>query len=205
MNPGLERLLTESTTDLFVATRTPVQRVHGHVTPMPTRLVDPNLVACHLELFRRPGDLRTPWGRLLLVSTFDFVAASRPQAHLAHLSPALAGDWIHVRDWCKELTYQLSERISEELASVGLALAPGLPIAIPADAIAGQVATRSCAPLRFAAGRHDVKIWFDADCPPRVEEALTVLGRSRVPPNSKPSARPRSSRDSRSMSVVPRR
>ena len=89
-------------------------------------------------------------GSLLLVSTFQFVAASIPrELQTGSLTSSSAGDWLRVRDWVKELCNQLVGRIKNAGGPYGFSFGSRLPIALTGDAILGAVKGYPGPPYRF--------------------------------------------------------
>ncbi len=124
-------------------------------------------------------------GKLLLVSTFDFIASCRPKHSRAEpLSPASPRDWIFVRDWAKELTNQLLGCVKRALAANGISVAIGLPIPLSGDVVRNEIASWNTSPQQFICGRHRMQIWFQAVTASGVELVLT----SKHPPQLLPKA-----------------
>jgi len=110
---------------------------------------------------------------LLLVSSFDFVASCRPkELRTPLLSSRSAGDWIYVRDWCKELANQLLGRIKRRISIHDLTLEGRMPTALTGDAVGRAIAARREPPLRFACGPNEVELWFDTILSPETEQLL---------------------------------
>jgi hypothetical protein len=103
-------------------------------------------------------------GKVVLLAPFDFFAASRARAEGAGaLSSRSAADWIRVRDWTMELSNQLLGRIKNQLCTIGVVVEAGLPRAVSDHALIVTVRERKGAHRVFAAGRHEVLVWFEAD------------------------------------------
>lgn len=180
MTPALERLLVETVAELFLAYDSPVHRVTGHFTQSASSLAAPNLLVSALDVSGPPSEASIAKGRVLLLTSFDFLASCRPEGFTEVLSPKSARDWIYVRDWAKEITNQLVGRVLNHIGEAGLSLRASLPMLVNADAVRGQIAARHCPVLRFASGYHEVQLWFDVTVPPRIEQALAEGAGSRV-------------------------
>jgi Chemotaxis phosphatase CheX len=97
-------------------------------------------------------------GRVVLLSAFDFFAASRKAGAI---SPQSAADQIRVRDWTMELTNQLVGRIKNQLCAIGTIVEAGLPKAVSDHALRVTVKERK-GPHRAFVGEHVVVLWFEA-------------------------------------------
>ena len=97
MTPALERLLVETVAELFLAYDSPVHRVTGHFTQSASSLAAPNLLVSALDVSGPPSEASIAKGRVLLLTSFDFLASCRPEGFTEVLSPTSARDWIYVR------------------------------------------------------------------------------------------------------------
>jgi len=181
MTSTSERLVADCTTLLFRAYSTPVHRA----ADTPGSLVaaidarDGALTASVVDLRRASGASRSGIGKLLFVSSFAFVASSRPRHGAdAALTPDSARDWIYVRDWTRELTNQLAGRVTNQLAEEGVRLSPGQPLAMTATAASQEVKSMLGTPLRFTSGPHEVRVWLDLRLDPESDTSGARSGRA---------------------------
>lgn len=119
-------------------------------------------------------------GSLAVVSTFDFIARSRPaELRKVALSSRRASDWVMVRDWAAELANQLVGRMKNRV-SVPLVVSP--PLALSGQALIIALPrgdrTRSIA-LAQANDVVHVRIELDADPSIAVRPEAEVPGHAR--------------------------
>jgi len=172
MNHALERLVCDATSGLFLGVRAPVHRVTDLAPTTSSRVVDPLQTGSVVQARCLEVDGKSSLASLLLVSSFDLIASCRPNAESAPLSAASSGDWIHVRDWVRELSNQLLGRIINGLGGGGHMFTMGIPMAVADSALQVEISARRFAPLRFARGRHEVRVWFSTTLPRALEAAL---------------------------------
>jgi hypothetical protein len=102
-------------------------------------------------------------GKLVLASSFDFFASSRPaSAPRVLLRPESAADWLLVRDWSMELANQLLGRIKNRLCSMGVFVNARPPKAVSGHSLLVTLRERKGASLAFGGHDHEVLIWFEA-------------------------------------------
>jgi hypothetical protein len=107
-------------------------------------------------------------GSILLVGSFDFLAANRPAEARRHpLAISSSADWLVVRDWSMELVNQLFGRIRNKAYAHNVRLNARTPSAVSGDALAVAIRMRTSTPYEFAApdGRA-IRVWMDATVSP---------------------------------------
>jgi hypothetical protein len=180
----LEPLLVESCLGLFTAFGVTLRQVPlgmtGERGPS-TAPMGEDMIAAFVAFGGPP--MR---GTMALVTTFDLVASCRPiEARDRPLLQSSAGDWIHVRDWSKELANQLVGRIKRHVVSHGLSFDVGTPAAMTGAAMKRALDGLTVTPVRFNSGLGPVTAWLDvkitADMEARlatkqVDDALTREG-----------------------------
>jgi hypothetical protein len=103
-------------------------------------------------------------GSVMVLSTFDFFAASRPCVlHDGSLRPQSAGNWLRVRDWSMELSNQLLGRIKSRLCALGVVVEASLPRAVSGHPLRVTVRERRTEPHVYTGASGDVFMWFDAE------------------------------------------
>ena len=102
-------------------------------------------------------------GSLLLRTTFDVIAHSRP-ATLA--SPTLSkdsySDWVMVRDWASEIGNQILGRIKNKLRMFGVMLEVSTPTAFSGRALA-FAKPRSAQARHFLFEARGDRVWVSLD------------------------------------------
>jgi hypothetical protein len=163
----LERLGQDAATGLFAAYGVKLER--SRVTPM-GGTEGPDVSSGGIIAFQGK-DLN---GSLLVVGTFDLLAACRPQPPKpGPLSKASASDWLLVRDWSMELANQLFGRIRNRLREHGIEVEVGLPRAVSGYPLAVSIRTRTSTALQFATSSKDaLRLWLDATPGPMFEAAI---------------------------------
>jgi len=102
-------------------------------------------------------------GSVMLLSHFQFFAATLPEAGRSRPTRQLAADRLRVRDLAMELSNQLLGRIKNQLYRRGVVLEPTLPHAVSGDAIRVVVRERKQTPYVYVAAGHQVFVWFEAN------------------------------------------
>jgi hypothetical protein len=107
-------------------------------------------------------------GTILLVASFDLLAASRPpETRRQLLTSSSAADWLIVRDWSMELVNQLFGRIRNKMYGYGVRLTAKAPTAVSGQALAVAMRLRTSAPYNFLVpdGR-GMRLWLDGSLSP---------------------------------------
>jgi CheY-specific phosphatase CheX len=162
-NHVLERLVSEACVELFSSCGLPVRR-----TAVPPSAAQPDAFDVAGVIGFLAEHLR---GTLVLASTFQTVAASRPHELKRQTpSPGSAADWIIVRDWAAELVNQLLGRVKNRLVIFGVDLRVSTPTALSGRALAVTSGRKSALPpFVYQGGGHELWVWFDADMAPAFE------------------------------------
>jgi chemotaxis protein CheX len=110
-------------------------------------------------------DLR---GALLLATTFEVIASTRPSALAKQsLSKNSYSDWVMVRDWAGELANQILGRIKNKLRPYSIVLEVSTPTAFSGRALAfAKPKSPLARPFQFDAGGDRVWLWLDATFDP---------------------------------------
>ena len=74
-----------------------------------------------------------------------------------------AGDWLHVRDWSRELANQLLGRIKSQAVSHRMTFDIGTPSALTGDPARMVASKQSADPIRFVSGAALITVWFDVE------------------------------------------
>ncbi len=167
MSPALSRLVSRATSDLFLAhgVRLTLQP-HG-ATPGATAVPDAELTGAVMEAGFGPSATR-----LLLSTSFDLVASCHPNRARETFAAKSAADWLYVRDWTRELTNQLSGRISNRLAAYGMSTHVGSPRALSGPALTSELRRCPKPTLHFISDRGEIDVCFTATLNAEVEAAL---------------------------------
>jgi hypothetical protein len=121
-------------------------------------------------------------GVLVLATTFDVLASSRPRdARWRTLSSASAGDCLFVRDWAKELVNQLLGRVKRHVVARGLTFDIGTPSALSERAASAFIRRQTVTPSHFVWGAAPVIVWLDVDIAPHVMATLAARGAEALP------------------------
>ncbi len=101
-------------------------------------------------------------GSVVLLSSFEFFAATLASETKPQLRTQSAADWIRVRDASMELSNQLLGRIKNQLCKLGVVVEPTLPRAVSGYPLRVTVRERTLAPLVYIGAGCEVFIWFEA-------------------------------------------
>lgn len=119
-------------------------------------------------------------GDLLLASTFDLVAATRPGSTARFSALRDATKMVMMRDWIGELANQALGRLKSGLLGLNLSFETRAPKPLSAEAIA-VITPRSpdAAPILLRAGGGGVGFWLDVQC----DDDLGPGARASSPPS----------------------
>jgi hypothetical protein len=110
-------------------------------------------------------------GELMLASTFDVIARTRPPTARGVLSPQSAASHIMVRDWIGELANQILGRFKTQLRRSALSFETRTPVPLSGHAVTLMrpkgADTRGV--LFRAGGGGGVSFWFDVFCEAEVD------------------------------------
>lgn len=161
----VERIVSHSTIDLMESRGLAVGRAAA-AAGGPPRITIAGLAGFTGESIR---------GTLMIASTFDLFARTRPEETGRHeLSPEVPSDWHLLRDWAAELANQLLGRITNQLFAYGLSLRVSTPTALSgADLAVATPSSKRTRPVVFAAGDDEIWVWWDALSHAELSLALT--------------------------------
>ena len=154
---ALERIVPRACTELFApfGFRGTPPRADGGVGGV---LARPAVHAAGIVDFAGPSMT----GRLVLASSFDFFAESRPAvARQGLLRADSSADWILVRDWSMELANQLLGRIKNQLCTVGVSVDARPPKAVSGHSLLVTLRERRGPCQLFGSSDHEVLVWFE--------------------------------------------
>jgi hypothetical protein len=168
----LEPLVVEACVGLFGTLNVPLRPSVPEYDRDPLRLSSRDLTVASL---RFSGTAMR--GTLVLATTFEVLAASRPrETRRRVLSSSSAGDWLYVRDWSKELVNQILGRIKRHVVARGLTFEIGTPSALTGDAASAFIRHQTAEPTHFASGAAPVTVWFDVDISPHAAASIATKG-----------------------------
>jgi CheY-specific phosphatase CheX len=114
-------------------------------------------------------------GELLLASTFDLIARTRPAVGQGALVPESGASQMAVRDWMGELANQVLGQFKNQLRGHSLSFETRTPVPLSGQALAMAVpksaATR---PVLFRAGGGALSFWFDVFCNAELDLNIAV-------------------------------